>query len=234
MNTHRKTAIVAGLLFILATVVSVTAMIAMLDPVLNSPDRLDQIVEQREWFVTGILLEMINNGAVIALGVVLFPILRCYSVVLAFAYVALRLAEALFIAIGDLALLSLVSLADNHGAAASANAEIVAHTADMLVSVVDWTLILGPGLFLAANAAILNYILWRTSLIPAVLTLWGMIGAALLLVGDIAVMYGFADNVLYFAALFAVQEMALALWLIAKGFNPGAVRQLGLPQANAA
>ena len=223
MTEYRKIAIFAGILFITATVSSVASFMGIMEPIFSQPDYLSQLAAQRGLVATGISLELVNNTAVIALGLVLYPVLRAYSVVLALGYLALRVGEAIFITIGDLSILTLTSLAEAFVAGGMQYTETYQISADILKSVVDWSLIIGPGLYLAANALILNYVLWRAKLVPVFLSLWGLIGAILLLIGDILAMYGIGE-VLMFAAPFALQEMVLAVWLIARGFSAQAIQ----------
>ena len=56
---------------------------------------------------------------------------------------------------------------------------------------------------------------------PRWLSVWGLVGAALYIVAPLGSMFGLSLGVLM--APLAVQEMVMAVWLIAKGFNPSAI-----------
>ena len=56
---------------------------------------------------------------------------------------------------------------------------------------------------------------------PRWLSVWGLVGAALYIVPPIGSMFGLSLGVLM--GPLAVQEMVMAGWLIAKGFNPSAI-----------
>ena len=71
---------------------------------------------------------------------------------------------------------------------------------------------------LCARALILNYILYKSRLVPRWLSGWGLIGAILLLVADLLAIFG-SDQVLLLAAPIGLQEMVFAVWLIVKGVN---------------
>jgi Domain of unknown function (DUF4386) len=66
-----------------------------------------------------------------------------------------------------------------------------------------------------------SVLLYQSRLVPRWLSVWGLVGAALYIVPPIGSMFGLSLGVLM--APTAVQEMVLAVWLIAKGFNPRAV-----------
>jgi hypothetical protein len=57
--------------------------------------------------------------------------------------------------------------------------------------------------------------------VPRWLSVWGLVGAALYIVPPLGSMFGHSLGVLM--APLALQEMVMAVWLIAKGFNPSAV-----------
>jgi len=70
-------------------------------------------------------------------------------------------------------------------------------------------------------------VLYRSRLVPRWLSGWGLVGATLVTVAgllvmlDLAVPLGTTQAIL--AIPIAVQEMVLAVWLIARGFNPAAI-----------
>jgi hypothetical protein len=76
----------------------------------------------------------------------------------------------------------------------------------------------------ALDALILNYALYQARLVPRWLSVWGLGGAALWLAARVMVTYGVqpsATTVL--AAPMGVPDMALAAWLMVKGFNLAAL-----------
>jgi hypothetical protein len=62
------------------------------------------------------------------------------------------------------------------------------------------------------------WLLYQSRLVPRWLSAWGLVGAALYIVPPLGSMFGLSLGVLM--APLAVQEMVLAVWLIAKGFDP--------------
>ncbi|HZX99550.1 MAG TPA: DUF4386 domain-containing protein, partial [Dermatophilaceae bacterium] len=64
-------------------------------------------------------------------------------------------------------------------------------------------------------------LLYQSRLVPRWLSTWGLVGAALYIVPPLGSMFGLSLGVLM--APLAVQEMVLAVWLIAKGITPRAV-----------
>ena len=86
----------------------------------------------------------------------------------------------------------------------------------------NWNSLISTIVF-SISALILNYILYRSKLIPRWLAIWGLIGAACVLLYGLLGLFGLtADSVTLnlLAAPIAIQEMVFAVWLIVKGFNP--------------
>ena len=64
-------------------------------------------------------------------------------------------------------------------------------------------------------------LLYQSRLVPRWLSAWGLVGAALYIVPPIGSVFGLSLGVLM--APLAVQEMVMAVWLIAKGFSSRAI-----------
>jgi hypothetical protein len=73
----------------------------------------------------------------------------------------------------------------------------------------------------ALGALLFSGLLFRSRLVPRWLSAWGLVGAVLYIVPAVGNMFGLSLEVLM--GPLAVQEMVMAGWLIAKGFNPAAI-----------
>jgi hypothetical protein len=63
-------------------------------------------------------------------------------------------------------------------------------------------------------------LLYESQLVPRWLSTWGLVGAALYIAPPLGSLFGLSLGVLM--APLAVQEMVMAVWLIARGFNSSA------------
>ncbi len=135
---------------------------------------------------------------------------------------------------GVLSVMAVHTLRDGAGAAsaASADASALSATGEALVAVHDWAFLLGPGLMAVVNAMLIGSIMYRSGLLPRWIPTLGLIGAPLLLVSDVAVLYGVWDQVSGPAMLLtlpiAVWEMSFGIRMAVKGFRSDAVA----PQAD--
>ena len=71
------------------------------------------------------------------------------------------------------------------------------------------------------GALMFYVLLYQSRLVPRWLSAWGLVGATLYIVPSLGSMFGLSFGILL--APLAVQEMVMAVWLIAKGFNSPAI-----------
>ena len=91
----------------------------------------------------GAFLEVILIIANIGTAVVLWPVLKRVNEILILGYVTARVVECVFIAVGLLSLLTIVTLRQEATAGADAGSLLTA--GQSLVALHDWTFLLGPG-----------------------------------------------------------------------------------------
>jgi hypothetical protein len=88
----------------------------------------------------------------------------------------------------------------------------------LLLEVREWIFNIGSGLIWSLSALVLNYILYRSKLVPWWLSVWGLIGAIFSFVTYFLGFFSVHLSDLLFVPI-AVQEMVFAVWLIVKGFD---------------
>jgi hypothetical protein len=222
MASNKKTARIVGVLFITATVASILGTFGFLDPILNAPNYLISVSANDAQWIKGVLIDAINSAAVVVIAVMLFPIFRKHNEALALGYVASRIIESVILIVGHISLLLLLTLSQEYVQAGAPDAAYFQTLGTLLLAVYDWTFLLGPMIVLSLTALILNYILYQSRLVPRFISVWGLIGAALMFAAGLLGMFGLSPfstiGMLLFLPL-ALNEMVLAVWLIVKGFN---------------
>ena len=221
MNTNRRTARIVGLLFITATVAS-SLSFAIFDPILNAPDILVNVSANITQVIIGVLLLLIDCAAVVAIPVMLVPIFKKHNEALALGYVGARIIESVILIVGTIILLSLLTLSQEYVQAAAPDASYFQTLGTLLLTVYEWTLLVGIMIVFSLTALILNYLLYQSELVPRWLSGWGFIGAILLLAAGLLKIFGINLSDVINLPI-ALQEMVFAIWLIAKGFNPSAI-----------
>jgi Domain of unknown function (DUF4386) len=220
MPSHRRISLAAGIAYVL-TFVSIPTL-----ALYNSVKGAHYILGSGSDAVTtfGGLLEITVAVAGIATAVILFPMLKKQNETFALGLVAARILESGTIFVGVAFLLSIVTLRQD-GAGASALAS--SHT---LVVLYDRIFLLGQSFMPAICDLLLGFMLYQSRLVPRRLSVIGLVGGPLLLVGYLAIMFGAIDQHGGLAGLsalgVAVFEFSLGIWLIVKGFNPEAVAAL--------
>ena len=89
----------------------------------------------------------------------------------------------------------------------------------LLLAVKEWTSVVENFPY-GLGALILNYVLFQSKLVPQWLSVWGLIGAALLLAMGLLRLFG--RSVIYLAIPILLNELVLAVWLIVVGVNSSA------------
>lgn len=225
INTHRPAAATIGVLFIIASVSAIIGGV-LYGPILNNPDFLVKGLENRSQVILGTVMELILVLSAIGTAVGLFPFLRKYNESIALGHLCFRFLEAVFISIGIVSILSLLTLSQDYVATAP-NGSALQASGTLLLTVHQWTFILGPGLLLGANTVLYSFLLYKSRLVPRLLAGLGITGAILVLFAALLQVFGvtpFGSTLAVLMAMpIAVYEMILAAWLIAKGFNQSAI-----------
>ncbi len=221
MISHRKTAIIVGALFLIAMVTSILGG-GLIESVLNAPDYLTGVSANRTLVIIGVLLELVNGIAVVGIAVFMFSLFKKYSEALALGYVAIRIIEAVTVIAAVVSALALLALSQEYVKAGAPDASYFQTLGTLSLAVSDWTHLLGPMIVFSLTALILNYLLYQSKLIPRFISVWGLIGATLLLAAGLLGMFGLSTSSTISILLtlpIALNEMVLAVWLIVKGFN---------------
>ena len=219
MTSTRKTALIAGVCYLVTHVTSVAALV-LYAPVLNHPGYIAGAGADARVLVGG-WLEVILALAIVGTAVALFPVVRRHNEGLAVGYVGLRTLEAAVIAVGIVSLLAVVTLRQHEAGAAGTDAAPFVAVGKGLVAVHDWTFLLGPNFVCAIDTLVLAYLMWRSRLIPRFIAGLGLIGGPLLFASATAVLFGAYKQVSLPGAVAALPvfawELTLALFLIVKG-----------------
>ena len=225
--TSRTTARMVGVLFIAATVASILAIV-ILDPVLGDADYLTRASGDERQVAFGAIFEIINHIAVVAIAVAIYPILRRFNDQAALGYVAFRTIESVLFFIATTQLLELVRVSEDFVEAGSPTGSHYQTLGDTLLAGHDWDEAYLAFIVFSLGALLLNYVLYRTNLVPRWLSLAGLVAAGIHLVGALAGLYGAEASTgvqLVLDLPILVQEMVFALWLIIRGFDVTVLRE---------
>jgi len=222
MSSMRKTALVAGVLY-LATFLSSIPAVFLQGPVFDNPNFIlggggtDTLVR------FGALLDIVNGLTAIGTAVALYSVMKRQHEGLAIGFVASRLFEAATLFIGIVCVFAIVTLRQTGAAAADAATLVTIQRS--LLAVRDWSFVLGTGVP-ALNAFLLGWLMYRSRLVPRAIPVLGLIGAPLFTSWIIGYIFGITDGGSAWHAIAVAPiffwELSLGLWMTFKGFRKDA------------
>jgi hypothetical protein len=135
--------------------------------------------------------------------------------------VAARILESGTIFAGVAFLLSIVTL---RKAGAGSDALATSHA---LVALYDRIFLLGQSFMPAICDLLLGFLLYQSRLVPRGLSLIGIVGGPILLIGYFAILFGLIGQHAALTGLFAIPvalfEFSVGIYLVVKGFKPSLI-----------
>lgn len=180
---------------------------------------LATVPAHRAALVLGALLMLVNTAVDIGKAVLFFPIIERWGRRTALAYFATMVFEVAMMAVGILALLMLVPLADR-----TASGELDAGVGQTLGSLAvdgnEMAYQIGQ-MSLAFGALFLVHLLLRSGLLPRGLALLGLVGYATHFAGAVFELFGVHIS-MWLLIPGGIFEVTLGIWLLVRGFRPEA------------
>ncbi len=225
----QKIARVTGVLFVITYIASIPPVLFLYGPLLDDPRYIVGGGAADNGLALGALLELILIIANIGTAVVLYPVVKRVNEILALGFVTARVVESVFIAVGILSVLSMVTLRQE--AAAGADPGSLIAVGQSLVAVQSWTFLLGPGFVVGVgNGLILGYLMYKSALVPRGMAMLGLIGGPLLSASGIAILFGVIEAGSVWQGIATIPEflweLSLGIWPIIRGFNSSAIARL--------
>lgn len=223
MTAHRRTALAAGLLYLL-TFASIPRLV-LYGPLLTNPNYVLGPGSDTGIF-WGAILELIVSVGIVGTGVVLFPIVKRQHEGVALGFVSARVFEAGIIVVGIISLLTVVTLRQEVGSATGPEAAALVASSRGLVATQNWTFLIGQGLLPGINALLLGSLLYRSRLVPRLIPALGLIGGPLMISSVVGQLFGINEQYSAWSAIALLPifawEFSLGLWLVFKGFRSSA------------
>jgi hypothetical protein len=217
---YRGIATFTGWLWIVTFVTSIPARFIFYAPVLDEGNYVTGAGDDAQTLIAiGAVLELFLIIANVGTAVVPFSIHKRQSEPGAVAYVAARLTECTFIAIGIVCMLAISTLRQD------APSGTDAALGQGLEAVYEWSFRLGPGFIVGVgNGLILGWLMYTSGLVPRGLAIFGLIGGPLLILAGIGVIFDVIEAGGPVQALMTIPEafweLALGIYLVVKGFRP--------------
>lgn len=221
---ERGTAIAVGALYVLATAAGVVAL------VIGAPTEVAAMAGRPGAVLATALLIAVMAVAVAGVGVVFQPLLAHdargrLGRGMALGFAAGRVAEGAIFLVTAAALAAVLGVSEAMSGAAGARAAAFEAAGLALHAFYDYAMVAAQTAF-CISAALLYVLLYRSRRVPRWLSAWGLAATPMMLVAGFTLPFtgdpnSAVSSVLY--APMALQEMVLAVWLIAFGLRPAAV-----------
>jgi hypothetical protein len=215
-----------GWLFVVTYVTSIAAKFAFYPPLFDG-DYITGAGEDTR-VLWGALNELVLIIANIGSAVFLFSVLKRQHENLALGYVTARVTESVFIAVGILSVLTIVTMRQDYTGASGSEREALTTVGDALVTLQEWTFNLGPGFVVGVgNGLILGYLMFRSGLVPRGMAMLGLVGGPLISLSGAAIVLGIIEAGGTVQTLATIPEflweLSLGVYLIVKGFRPSPI-----------
>ena len=223
MEASQRSARITGVLFLITFVTSIAALF-LFQPVLDDPVGYITGGGADTRIYLGAFLELLLIVANIGTAVVPFATFRRHDETLALGYVAARIMECVFILVGILAVLAVVTLRNDAGADAAS----LGRYAESLAAIKDWTFLLGPGFVVGiGNGLILGSLMYRSRLVPPKMAMLGLIGGPLIILSGLGVLFDLYEAGSPVQGIATIPEflweLSLGIYLTVRGFRPQAL-----------
>ncbi|RVX41546.1 uncharacterized protein DUF4386 [Nonomuraea polychroma] len=219
---RRTTARAVGVLFFIATAAGVLSVVFLGQP--DTELSREAVIQGARTTTTGALMVLIMAAAIAMIPPLIFPVLKERSEPLALGYVVSRTVEVVLLLPGAIGPLMVVAVSREASSPNSSNADArlqAAYTWSQTYD--DWGHPVSS-IFFCLSVLLLNWVLYRSSMVPRLISAWALAAVAPYLADGLLVMFGVLSlssplHTILIVPL-AVNEMVLALWLLTRGFNP--------------
>ena len=221
-NFYRKTAITIGVIYLAGMVVGIPANI-LIQSIIGTANPLASIAANSTLVTIGALLWLLAAAGDAAHGILMFPILKRDSERIAFGYFGARIMDAVFVGVMALLILFQLPLASEYLKAGASDTSYLQGLSSVFMQAQLYAYHFGM-LTVGFAGVMLNYVLYRAQLLPRALSVWGLVGYAVILVGSVVELMGFNLMMIQTVPGGLWEVFIGGVWLIAKGFSSSPAR----------
>lgn len=211
MRSSKKNAAVIGALFLLG-ILTYGVGSGLVASVVDAPDFLTNGAANATPATFGALLMVLNSVAMLGVGALLYAVVKPLRARVALLYLCARIAEAVLLLLGVVALLALLAVRRDAATTAELQPLLLLCTKLNFYAYQLAMLVLGLGSLLFCR------LLFTAALVPKALAINGLIGYGLLAAGAVCELFGLSIGVLLSipGGLF---ELIFAVLLLTKGLK---------------
>ena len=220
MDSNReKATTIAGSLYLLGIVAGILSIAYAVD----DPEYLIKASSSVTPIMIAAFFHFLMAPIYLGVAISLYPVLKKDNQWLAFGFVAFRIIACVFIIIGVIILLLLLTLSQEFVSAGTPDFSYYQTIGGLLQVGRDLTNHVATILAVSFGGLLFYFLLLKTRLVPRWLSGWGLIGTILTIIASYLVMFRLISVITQTYIILnmplALQEIVLGLWLIIKGFN---------------
>jgi hypothetical protein len=217
MKAASRASRIIGVLILAQMVGGVLVNFVLTAPLFGAPGFLVNAAAHSQQIGLSVLLGLATGAISVAIAITAFPVFRQYSEAMALWFVALAVVSLSLAAVENMSVMSMLSLSEAYAKASAAERDQFQVLRVVVASARNWAHFIG--LVVAGSTIFVLYaVLYRFALIPRALAAFGLVAVMLQLTAVVMPLFGNGVVFLMLAPL-GVSQLALALWLITKGFR---------------
>lgn len=217
-NSGRRSAVITGVLLIAGLVAGIFSVV----PVVDGADYLVKASANENQVLIGAFFQLLMVVAYVGIPILMYPILSKHHQGLALGSVACGIIAGVFIIIGVIILLLLLTVSHEFAKVGALNGPYFQTLGGLLREGRDLVNHVATTLAFVLAMFLFTCIFYQTKLVPRWLSVSGLIGSTLSIVASLFFMIRFIGldaNYMMLNIPIAFQQLVLAVWLIMKGFN---------------
>ncbi|OUQ85632.1 hypothetical protein B5G50_25310 [Brevibacillus brevis] len=217
-NASRRSAVMTGVLLIVGLVTGILSVV----PVIDGANYLVEASTNENQVQTGAFFQLLMVVAYVGIPILLYPILSKHHKGLALGSVAFGIIAGVFIIIGVISLLLLLTVSHEFAKIGTLHVSYFQTLGGLLREGRDLVNHVATTLAFVLAMFLFTCIFYQTKLVPRWLSIWGLIGSTLSILASFFFMIRFIGLDASYMLLnipIAFQQLVLAIWLIMKGFN---------------
>ncbi|MBU2514292.1 DUF4386 domain-containing protein [bacterium] len=218
-SNREKSTTIAGLLYLLAIIAGILSIAYAID----DPEYLIKASSSVTSVMIAAFFHFLMAPIYLGIAISLYPVLKKSNQWLAFGFIAFRIIASVFIIIGVIILLLLLTLSQEYVGAGTPDFPYYQTLGGLLQMGRDLTNHVATILAVSFGGLLFYILLLRGKLVPQWLSGWGLLGTMLTIVASYLVMFQLIKVIsqayIIMNIPMALQEIVLGVWLIVKGVN---------------
>ena len=216
MSSHRKTARIVGLLFLLLLITGISGIILReLSP------SLKDVFENSTQIKISILFDLIASTVAVGIAVLLFPILKKFNYNIALWYFGFSIVGFATIIVSNVSVFSLLTLSEEYVKLGSPDTDYFQTLGVLKIAEYFGAHFMGL-IIHTFGASMFYYLLFQSKLLPRFLSVWGLIAITLVLSATLLQIFDRSVSMILYLPN-GLLQILIGIWLIVKGFNSSAI-----------